>query len=201
MVRTVTLRILLFLLVSVVSHGHAFAHHLCLQESSLPLGPLSPRSALGAKWDALKDKLGCALSSEVDTPVGNARVADFENGQIVFSPNQQMAVAGYVDSDGTLVIDWTVSPPFAYDFFLVRLTRIDGPDFADPKKNTRQQTVSAEAGGKTAHARFPRASGTYSIIVEGCDNKSFGSSACKQGWSSAIVMDAGYLDVTHTVDG
>jgi hypothetical protein len=188
--------------------GKAFAHHLCISDNASDLrtkSTLGPGREIKDEW-VRSPLLGCQLTVEADLPAGTGRFADFERGQIVYSPAQRMVVAAYVDDAARLVAHWVVTTIFTYDFFLIRAQRVDGPDFGDPRKNTSQQTVSASHG---TEGKFPygAGAGTYSISVEGCDDDNLlgliktGSSSCKQSWSLPTVVDVAFVDVAHKADG
>jgi hypothetical protein len=174
----------------------------------MPQGMALLGPEIQAKFNELNGRgapIGCVVTEEADLLVGNGTFAKFENGQIVFSPDKKLVVAAYTDNAGALVVDWNVTDQYTYNFFLVRATRIDQPDYADPSHNTSQQTISAIAGTSGVFVYpappFGRLAGTYSIEVEGCDDAFAGSSSCRQGWSNPVVVDTGFVDVAHRADG
>ena len=180
-----------------IARGYPLAaDHLCAPDSmvSSRLGP-NIKQALDAN-----PGLGCLFGQEEDLPFGNGRFADFANGQIVYSSDQNMVVAGYIDNAGTLVVVWFITDRFTYDRFIVRSTRLDQHDFTDPGADTDQLDVGVVGAMKGRALFHGPLKGIYSIIVEGCDDKLFGSS-CKQGWSNPVSVDAAAIDLAHKIDG
>lgn len=76
-----------------------------------------------------------------------------------------------------LHVVWTNTAPYNYDFFIVRWD-LNG-------KNVGQQDVrnGPREGGHFLIPLF--AEGTYSIVIEGCDNGTF-SATCRQGWTTPL---------------
>lgn len=149
---------------------------------------------INARWQKLggaAGPLGCPISDEMDTPPGTSahykgRFVQYQNGQIVFSPSTgpqslQIVIVYNNPTQHIILFEWGPTTPFNYDKFIVRWN-IDG-------QNAGQQDIGGsrtDGTFKIQNADFRR---RYSIIVEGCDNGTFGSD-CKQGWSNEAYVGA-----------
>ena len=158
------------------THGQCTAH--------LPYG------LIGEKWQALgaaKSPLGCPLTDEANTQNGKGRYVQFQNGQIVFSPNTgpKSIQVGY-KSGNRIAFSWGDTSPFNYDKFIVRWD-ING-------RNEGQQDIFGSRTSGTFSIPYDQNRGKYSISMEGCDNGNFGSfghSICRQGWSNPVFIGVG----------
>jgi hypothetical protein len=169
----------------------AWSHHFCLTSAAV-VGVIADQYAV------VQSETGCPLSVEKDVPGADGRFNDFENGQIVWSPTQQLVVSAY-QTGRNIVVNWKVLGPFSYDFFLIRYWDVS----ADPS-SAPQQTVTAQTSGSLTIQSFQ---GRYSLIVEGCHNGGlFSKASCDQGWSNPVFVDAGLdpqccqwntLDISH----
>ncbi len=169
----------------------AWSHHLCMSSSAVA-------GIIADQYSTLSTLLGCPLSVEKDVPGGDGRFNDFENGQIVWSPTQQLVVSAY-QTGADIVVNWRVLGPFSYDFFLIRYW-----DVSTPASGASQQTITAQTSGSYTIQSYE---GRFSLIVEGCHNGGFlSSSHCDQGWSNPVFVDAGLdpqccqwqtLDISH----
>ena len=153
----------------------------------------TPTGVIAQRWQltgGVSGPMGCAVSAAQPAPGGsNGQIMQFQNGQVVSSPNQgtNMAVAVY-QQGANLIVDWGDSSPYNYDRFIVRWT-IDGTNSnqADVPPEPYYQNYDSYIIDRHHRTRgiwsvpLPVA-GTYSISVEGCDPATFGSS-CKQGWT------------------
>ncbi len=154
-----------------------------------PCPPRKVYGLIGQRYSELHGSdapLGCPLTDEADVRGGGGRFNNFEHGVIVWSPSTgpgsvQSAYVRQAASRSTIVVDWGDTSPFNYDKFLVRWD-LNGV-------NVGQQDVG---GPRTSgHFEIPvLRSGTYRIVVEGCDHRPFGSSVCRQGWSKPMVVAA-----------
>lgn len=149
-----------------------------------------PYGLIGEKWRALGasgSPLGCPLADEANTPNGKGRYVQFQNGQIVFSPNTgpRSIQVGY-KSGNHIAFSWGDTSPFNYDKFIVRWD-VNG-------RNQGQQDVGGSRTSGSFSIPYDPNRGQYSISVEGCDNGNFGSfghSRCRQGWSNPVLIGAG----------
>ena len=157
----------------------ALAHHRCLGSDAVG-------GNIAVEYAAFSQDLGCPLSVERDEPAADGRYNDFENGQIVWSPTQQLVVAGY-QKGASVVVNWSIVGSLSYDFFIVRWLDVADPDPGDPS-HSQQFNVPGQTGGSYT---INVGQGRYSIVVEGCTNGGFlGSSHCSQGWSNPLFVDA-----------
>jgi len=156
--------------------------------------PSCPHEAVGLIHDRWMDlggadgPLGCPITDELAVPGRNGRSSTFEHGQIVWSPDQgpNMVVAVY-QQDNNIVVDWGPTLPYHYNFWIARWDK-DGQNvgqqdicksgepacqFVTPTGGTWNVPLS-DADRAAAH--------TYTVVIEGCDEATFGSD-CKQGWT------------------
>ena len=131
-------------------------------------------------------RLGCPTGPEIDHPDGNGgRYQTFEYGAMAYSPTTgpKSVQVGY--SHGlALSLDWSTTDPFSYDRFTVRYDKDGqnlGQDDVDP------QTLPNSGGWWDYHSG-PLAPGLYRLVVEGCDNATFGGSNCNQGFSLPVFV-------------
>jgi hypothetical protein len=112
----------------------------------------------------------------------SGRLQAFEHGQMVWSPatGQNSVQIGW-SRDGRLGLDWSSTEPFTYDKFVVRYDR-NGVNIG--QDDLQQQTIPNDSGRWTWNTSLlgPLQPGTYRLVVEGCDNGTFGTN-CKQGFS------------------
>jgi hypothetical protein len=179
------------LIATLLSTKEASAHHLCRNDSGGAHGQLF--TSWQQSFQGLP--LGCVLSMQGH--VGDGDFLDFENGEIVWSPAQQLAVVAYTNSagQGSLNVSWRVISHWSYDHYIVRWAIDPGSD----KSYFGQQDVSFPAGRPTwgnFTMQNPRA-GRYAILVEGCDSGV--PATCRQGWSNETSVDVGAIDVSHKV--
>jgi len=132
-------------------------------------------------------RLGCPTGPEIDHPAGTGRYQTFENGAMAYSPSTgpKSVQIGYYH-DGLLHLDWLTVDPFHYDRFTVRYDK-DG-------QNVGQDDLDAQlvSGGSWIYPppvqfRSPDP-GLWRLVVEGCDNASFGGSNCNQGFSLPVLV-------------
>ena len=190
----------------------ASASHLCLNNDVVV-------GLIATEYSTLRNQLGCPLSVERDVPGADGRYNDFENGQIVWSPTQQLLVAAYqttkahqsvltpTETTGSIVVSWKVTGSFTYDFFIVRWLDVADPVPGDPSHSTQFNVPVPTSGSYIID--IPQ--GRYQITVEGCNKGGFlGPSHCNQGWSNPVFVDAGLttdpccstwptLDISHKV--
>ncbi len=171
-----------------------WAYHLC-KDDSVAVG------LIGAKYQELKRRnppapLGCVLSEERDIPGGNGRYTDFENGQIIWSPDQNMIVAAYL-LNGQIEAEWWITGQYHYDHFNVRWYI----DPHTPDSATQTQADNAVKKPTEGFSTVTGGVGRYAIMVEGCDNGGSGflgvKDTCRQGWSNPVFVDKGAIDVAH----
>jgi hypothetical protein len=125
--------------------------------------------------------MGCAVSPITSAPGGAGELQFFERGEIVTSPGQgtNMTVAVYQQS-ADLVVEWGDTSPYSYDKFVVRWDKNGS--------NVGQRDVPN--GFRTTRGVWfvpLPTTGNYSIIIEGCDNSTFGSK-CRQGWTVPVEI-------------
>ncbi|MGH3430921.1 MAG: LGFP repeat-containing protein, partial [Terriglobales bacterium] len=123
--------------------------------------------------------LGCPTAEP--TTVSSGTLQQFEHGQVAFSPNQgtAMTVALY-QSGADLVFEWGDTYPFHYDKFLLRWD-MDGSNVG--------QWDDPQGFGSSGlwHVPLPSA-GLYTLVVEGCQNDTFGGSSCDQHWTVPVSV-------------
>jgi hypothetical protein len=130
--------------------------------------------------------LGCPIEKERGTPGSSARIQEFERGQIVWSPPQQMAVSAYyTQGRDAITVDWQIAKEFSYDFFIIRWDK-DGRNIAQRDRQSDDVGASSTSGQWT----FPLAGqGVYTIVVEGCESHTLSSSTCDQKWSHPVTIE------------
>src|SRR6266568_7459344 len=131
------------------------------------------------RWNALDQLLGCPIGPEVPVDGGHGTRMPFLLGEIVTSPDQgpEMVVAAY-QAENSIIVNWSDSSPFNYDFFIVRWDK----DGRNVNQIDVRQYIDRSAGFFHIPSPLP---GDYSILVEGCDDHLSGSS-CKQGWTVPV---------------
>lgn len=145
---------------------------------------ITPYGLIGNKWYAMGGEgsaFGCATEAEHDIPGRRGRMQNFQFGQITWSPDQGPNMVVAVWSISTRVfVDWGPTDPLNYDFFIVRWDR-NG-------QNVGQ--IDIENGPRTYGSfSFDAAEGWSSVVVEGCDDGTFGST-CRQGWTAPAASYA-----------
>jgi hypothetical protein len=92
-------------------------------------------------------------------------------------PNSNQSAAY---QDGKIVVSWSDTSPFNYDFFIVRWDR-DGVNVGQQDVNDGPRTSGTFAFDASQH-------GLYRIVIEGCDGHFLSSSTCRQGWTTPIMV-------------
>jgi hypothetical protein len=130
--------------------------------------------------------LGCPTERERGLAGSRARIQDFERGQIVWSPPQQMAVSAYyTPGRDAITVDWNVAREFTYDFFIIRWDK-DATNIAQRDRKSDDPGASETSGQWT----FPLAGqGVYTIVVEGCEERALRSSKCEQKWTHPVTLE------------
>ncbi|GAA0402254.1 hypothetical protein GCM10009530_62720 [Microbispora corallina] len=142
----------------------------------LPVGPIHTR------WVLLEGKdgpLGCPTGPEQDVPGHRGKRQTFEGGEVAWSPEQgeAMTVAAYLLGKSA-VVEFGPTGPYHYDKFLVRWDR-DG-------QNLGQDSARFSWSDSGSHVIYPDRNGTYTFIVEGCDQGRYEGSTCRQGWTIPV---------------
>jgi hypothetical protein len=213
--------------------SQAQASHLCLG-GIVPSGVYGLELILSAEpllygevkgmWQSLGgDKtFGCLMSQEQETPEETASdtqgeqdplpvpafergvYADFEKGQIVWSPDQRMTIAAYNVPGGGVAVHWSIGSPYHYDKIKVMWT-VDGqyqPDLFNNETFHSGLKIGEKDVSGANDVKLENMSGRNRIIIEGCDNGGFlKGDRCLQGWSVPVYVDVDELDVAHKVDG
>jgi hypothetical protein len=151
---------------------------------------------IGARYVALggsSGPLGCPLTDEANTPDGQGRFNDFEQGEIVWSPKQtgsgnvvsafwQQKSGAPNDANYSLItVQWGDMWPYHYDKFLVR------PKASNPGISVPDQFPDINIPGSSGSFSFANVCGsTYSIVVKGCDDHGVFGSTCNQDWSTPV---------------
>ncbi|QRM53818.1 hypothetical protein [Sinorhizobium sp. BG8] len=168
--------------------------------------------ALGAKNGPMK----CPTEAERDVAGRRGKAMRFQNGEIVWSPDQgdRMVVSVFQEGD-KLVVDVGDSDPFSYSWFDLRLD-YEGVDISP-------EVIRGARGGRLIigplgnedspeMANVGPGTGNYTVTVQGCDDASgippFDSVECPQGWTvpattffqtETDVLDFSGLDVPRNV--
>jgi hypothetical protein len=163
----------------------------------------------------LHEALGCLVRPEEETPeevdidthaessdprsflyTPRGLYADFENGQIVWSPDQRMTIAAYVDPTNVgagVQVQWNITDPgLHYNYVKVHWD-------VDARDHDNSWEVKAIWG----YASLPLGpDGRRRITLEGCDNGAWpNGDPCRQGKSVPVYVDVHQVDVAHWVDG
>src|ERR1700730_5490640 len=164
---------LLYLILAMVTPQSSDAQSSC---STMPTGLFLQR------WNDLDGRggpLGSPTGPEVSVPGRSGRQMPFEHGEIVFSPDQgsAMLVAAY-QQDDNLIVNWSDTAPFNYDKFIVRWD-LEGV-------NVGQFDVDSYIDRTNGFSRIrPLLPGRYTVMVEGCDIGT-GGSTCRQGFTVPV---------------
>ena len=140
----------LFRVITLVAHGK-------------PCPPFKGYGLIAQRWadyGAANGYLGCLLSDELPRPGSRARHDNFENGQVVWSPDQgpNMVVSAYwklVPGNPPVrrtLLEWEDAAPFHYDFYLVRPNAL--PEGSD--NHPRSRSVSHEGPKQLSTWRWER---------------------------------------------
>jgi hypothetical protein len=145
--------------------------------------PIRPQGAFFERWlltGGPTGPMGCAVSAVQPGPGGSGQVQQFQSGQIVTSPGQgtNMTVAVY-QQGADLVVEWGDTSPFFYDKFIVRWDKNGS--------NVGQRDVPNGFQRRGVWFVPLPTAGTYSIVIEGCDNSESGS-VCHQGWTVPVTI-------------
>jgi hypothetical protein len=149
--------------------------------------------------------IGCFLCGPIDVPGSDGVSSEFENGQIVWSPRQQMVLAAYWsgnEQSGTISVQWQMLVPVHYDFFLIRRQ-----DVALPASKAIQEKLPSASGSINLNTHNVATGGNglpdsrYFVIVEGCNTDGSRPVQCDQGWSAPAYVDVNPIDVMHDVSG
>jgi hypothetical protein len=129
--------------------------------------------------------LGCPL--DLEQPVGGGSfVQEFDRGKIVWSAPQKMLLsAHYSRASSNINVEWRIVDEFSYDFFIVRWDK-NGSNVGQRDLDEDDAGMSSTSGH---YAMTPNGTGTFSIIVEGCESSFLGSSDCDQSWSTPLILD------------
>lgn len=153
-------------------------------------GIIPPDGPIRQRWLALGGMfgpLGCATSGPTAPPGGaSGQVVTFRNGQIGWAPAQghDMTVAAY-QAETDVVVEWGDTSPFHYDKFNVRWSK---DDLFIVQNEIRQPLADAGAFVHGIDHTKGVGPGKYSVVVEGCDDGTFGSD-CKQGFTFPVVVN------------
>jgi hypothetical protein len=152
----------------------------CPNQSTLITGPI------GDRWLALggpDGPLGCPIAAALPIAGTTATAQNFQNGQMVFSPDQgpDMVVSLY-QSGNQMFIDWATTIPFLYDRFIVRWT--NGFQFDD--NGDLLHTGNFPIDPFSPAPPVPVGT-TVGIMVEGC-NLIFGKANCDQKFTTPVFF-------------
>jgi hypothetical protein len=164
---------------------------------------IQPSGAILQRWmttGGAAGPLGCPLQAAGGS--GRGVSMNFQHGQVVdSSPDQGTAMAVAVYQQGAdLFVDWGDSAPYGYDKFIVRWSingsnagQNDVPPVALNSTNPAQNPTSyvmPASNRRRGVWRLPLPqAGTYSIVVEGCNNPGlFGTTTCNQSWTPAATI-------------
>ena len=179
-----------------VGPGFACGLHPTVPDAMLRRFPARPRPCrfsvsgeIALQWHrqrAERGPLGCAIEKERGAPGSSARIQEFERGQIVWSPPQQMAVSAYyTQGREAITVDWQVAKEFSYDFFIIRWDK-DGKNIAQRDRQSDDVGASSTSGQWT----FPLAGqGVYTMVIEGCEDNTLSSSDCDQKWTHPVTLE------------
>jgi len=153
------------------------------------------------KWSSLGGSdgvLGCPVNNEQDIAGYKGRLAEFEQGQIAWSPKTEDLSDGFTQvayqQGGYVYFQWGNTLPFSYDEFYVRWGEVDKRDCQDKYddyKKSCEVTVSWSDIKGDWFIPLPNKKGNLRIVVVGCKIKDGTLSArprCDQGWSNPIVF-------------
>jgi hypothetical protein len=141
-----------------------------------------PTGLILQRWNDLQSRIGCPIGPEVPVATGNGTRMPFLRGEMATSPDQgtNMVVAVY-QAENSIIVNWSDTSPFNYDFFLVRWDRNgSNVDQFDVK------TYIDRTGG-FFHIPSPLP-GHYTVVVEGCDDGAFGTT-CRQHFTVPVSVD------------
>jgi hypothetical protein len=130
--------------------------------------------------------IGCPVANQGPTQDGRGVQVAFQYGWIIKPNNHYMGTNFFViaqffptynPNPRKINLWWGRSTPFSYDKWLVRV---------DGGPAVYQVDV---AGGNSGQHTIDNldVTRTYRVVVEGCDNGTFGST-CRQGWSPAAII-------------
>ena len=153
---------------------------------------IMPVGLIGNRWASLGGKggkLGCPTGAEQTIPGRQGRSQAFDNGQVVWSPEQgpQMVVSAYQESD-TIIVDWGDTAQTSESFVV---------DVAYAGQSVGQHEVVVNATGGTFKVDYTRpeddasvpsvgnGTGQYTLRVEECGNKG----GCKgRNWTASASV-------------
>jgi hypothetical protein len=142
-----------------------------------------------ARWQQdFAGAIGCPVANQGPTQDRKGVQVAFQYGWIIKPNNHYMGsnflliaqfFPNYNPNPRKINLWWGSSAPFSYDKWLLRLDIYGGP-------NLIQLDLGGGNSGQYSLEDLDVAK-TYQIIVEGCDNGTFGST-CRQDWSPAAII-------------
>ncbi|MCI0391458.1 MAG: hypothetical protein MOB07_22175 [Acidobacteria bacterium] len=171
------------------------------EASPPPIDTNCPISAVGLireRWIELGARgglLGCPVAAEQPIPGRRGRSQSFENGEIIWSPEQGQGMVLAVYQQGEQVIaNWGSTAPFEYDTFILRVD-YEGNNIGQIEV-ARQRTSGSYAIGvmrKEDDTETPilgNGTGRYSVVVEGCkEGGGLAGVDCPQRWTAAAAVN------------
>jgi hypothetical protein len=159
---------------------------------------IQPIGLIRERWIAYGAKsgpFGCPTAPEQNIPERNGRTMPFENGEIIWSPDQgpNMVLAVY-QARREVVVNWGNTAPFHYLYFIVRVD-FEGQYIGqiDVAGSTAGTHTIPEALGKEDPKTWPslkKGAGRYSVIVEGCEAGGlFAGADCEQRWTAPASVN------------
>ena len=153
--------------------------------------------------------IGCPLGFQRRIPDTDGIFNDFEFGQIVWSPNQQMVISAWVTYDPgaspasrilhlspVLHVRWNSEGPYVFPAYRVSVVgeAIDNSPLWSTSNVLRQPP-----GGTSGETEFTGVPGQVTVTVAGCNLVELGAVNPNCAPSDPVIVDVDPIDVTRSV--